>query len=277
MPIVLAHTNSTLIPPKTGWQMHVLDVGQGKAVLITTEKGAMLIDTGASFGTSSYAQQIILPFIAAQRSLNLELFVVSHDDDDHAGGAAHVMQRYPNALNLTSSECRRGHYFHWRGLDVSVLWPTEQFVTRYPNSDNNHSCVIHISDGEHAVLLAGDIEKEAETELLKLEHQRLEKTGKSPLFDVAVLLAPHHGSRTSSSWSFVGATQPDHVVFTTGVANRWGFPATSVVDRYRLFDAQIWDTAKQGYLLFELGEDAPRLRVSSWREDISPRWYRQIN
>lgn len=277
MPLVVEIASSQSETQIDNWQIHVLDVGQGSSVLVTSKHAIMLIDTGASIGESSYAKRVAIPFIKANHSANLEYLIVSHDDDDHSGGVSDLQTHFTNLNILTAQECRRGQVFMWHSLIIRVLWPTQAFVTRYPEHDNNRSCVLHISDGASSLLYAGDIERAAEHRLLALESQLRNNGDVAYLHNVDVLIAPHHGSNTSSSWAFVGATRPKHVIYTTAHQNRWAFPHETVLQRYEFFGSKAWNTAKNGYIKIEITTNNPNVNVATWRQHIAPRWYRQIN
>ena len=121
---------------------------------------------------------------------------------------------------------------------------------------NNASCVLRITYGNNVVLLPGDIEAAAERVLLS----------RYPDLRADLLLAPHHGSATSSTASFVAAVRPAYVVYTTGYRNRWGFPSAAVTDRYTAVGACGLDTAETGAVEFvadgqgELAPEPPAAR-----------------
>ncbi|MGL4250892.1 MAG: ComEC/Rec2 family competence protein, partial [Aeromonas sp.] len=125
---------------------------------------------------------------------------------------------------------------------------------------NNDSCVVRISDGERSVLLTGDIEQQAELRLLALEGGGLASS---------LLVSPHHGSRTSSTPSFVTAVAANQVIHSAGFMNQWGFPRPDVMTRYR--DADQWITGQQGAILVE--PTPAGLSVRAEREQ-GP-WYRR--
>jgi competence protein ComEC len=112
-------------------------------------------------------------------------------------------------------------------------------------SDNERSCVLRISTGARAVLLPGDIEHGAEARLVR-------RIG--PALHAEVLVAPHHGSKTSSTPAFVAAVSPSFVVFPAGYRNRWGFPAPEVRERYANRGAEMLVTAEAGAIRFRIGD-----------------------
>jgi competence protein ComEC len=111
--------------------------------------------------------------------------------------------------------------------------------------DNDSSCVLEVSTGARRILLTGDIETAVEQEL---ERQGL-------LARTTVVVAPHHGSRTSSSSGFVAATRPELVVFSVGYRNRWGFPRPEIVERWHDAGARTLRTDASGAVIMRLDGD----------------------
>ncbi|MCL1075149.1 DNA internalization-related competence protein ComEC/Rec2 [Shewanella dokdonensis] len=248
-----------------GWQLHVLDVGQGLAVVVQQGPRALLFDTGASFPSGfSYAERVILPFLAAAGVRQLDYLVISHGDNDHAGGAAVMLAAFPNSQLLTdvaglpASQGCRPRQWRWQTLNLTLLAP------EIAEPGNNGSCVLLISDAQHRVLLPGDIELVGEVALLR-----------QPIaFNADILLAPHHGSKTSSSPDFIRGVRPSWVVFPAGLSNRWQFPRMEVRARYQLVNATQLVSGEQGQISFTL--DARGITVASYRQQIAPYWYNRL-
>ena len=127
--------------------------------------------------------------------------------------------------------------------------------------DNDLSCVLRISTGKHSVLLAGDIEKNSETRLLKQHADNL---------STSLLVVPHHGSKSSSSYEFVAATLPDYAVFTAGYRNRFGHPREEVLQRYADSGAELLRSDEDGAILVEM--NAQGLRVERYRKTHRRYW-----
>lgn len=251
------------------WTVHVFDVGQGTAIAIIAQDRAIVIDTGPAFdGGLSSAQQIILPFLKARGITQLDHLFVSHYDNDHAGGLD-ILRNYLDIARFTGPElCRRGDSLNWQHLQIEVLWPTFDWLERPGLSDNDSSCVLRVSDQHNSILFSGDIERAAETALVTTARQQ------SASLDADVLIAPHHGSNTSSTWGFINAVKAQYVVFTTGFANRFNFPHPEVVERYRHWQTNMWNTADHGYLRITVEADQPDgITIVSWRHDLNRRWF----
>lgn len=249
----------------------VLDVGQGLAVLVRTAQHTLLYDTGPRYGPDNDAgEMIIVPVLHHYGIRRIDTLILSHGDSDHAGGAGAVFDALEVGRFLSGAvvplpwrehqTCRRGQRWQWDGVDFELLFPPPQGVSS--GRGNDSSCVLRIRTAGAAVLLSGDIEAAAERELLASVPQQLA---------AEVLVAPHHGSKTSSTAPFVTAVAARHVLFSVGYRNRYGFPHPTVTARYRNVGAELHDTAAQGAITVRLG--AAGVAVESWRHQARRYWF----
>jgi competence protein ComEC len=257
-------------PPEPGAaRFAMLDVGQGLAAVIETRRHVLVYDTGPAFRSGSDAGAMAVePYLRHRGLRRVDLLVASHDDLDHAGGAASVATVLPVVARAASGtaldalgavqRCRRGARWEWDGVRFEWLHPGARLLDR----DNDRSCVLRVTVGPHVVLLTGDVERAAELELVS--------AGESLRSDV--LLVPHHGSRTSSTEAFVAATRPRWAVVSAGYRNRWGFPAASVVERWETAGAQVPRTSDSGAIEFDVNPDRPLDPPSRWRIDHPRPW-----
>lgn len=249
-------------------RLTMLDVGQGLAVVVETAEHTLLYDTGPAAGRSDAAARVVLPYLAGRNLRRLDLLMLSHSDSDHAGGwktvlAGVAVQRVassqPEAFPLQNgrtARCEAGQRWSWDGVGFELLWPPPE---RPDWSDNDGSCVLRVSTAGGSVLLTGDIERRAEAALLP-----------APSIASDVLVAPHHGSRSSSTGAFLQAVAPKHVLVSAGYRNRYRHPHADVWQRYVAQGATPWRTDRDGALMVELGGT---VRIGAWRE-VSPRfWY----
>lgn len=248
------------------WSVRILDIGQGLSVLISQGDRAMLYDTGQSFmNGGSYASSVIAPyFLSSGNFSGIDYLINSHMDNDHAGGNAFVFAHIEVGQWLTpASGCTANDNFMWGKLRVDILWPTQ----RMSGDHNNHSCVVKISDGRNSVLLTGDIEKAAEQALVQqyAHHSTLKAD---------VMLAPHHGSKTSSSIAFINRVSPHYVVVSSKYQNQWGFPHPTVVDNVRQANALLFNTAYDGDIVFDFSDSG--FSVSAYRRGLWSPWYMKI-
>ncbi len=231
--------------PTGGMRVTVLDVGQGLSVLVQTAGHALLYDAGPAFRDSDAGERVVVPVLQALGVTDLDALLISHGDADHRGGAVSVLERHPGARVLgpagtRAGPCEAGIAWRWDGVLFEVLHPAPGDTHR---DDNAASCVLRVSAPRARLLLPGDIEAPEELELASGP-----QSGR-----VDLVLAPHHGSRTSSSAPFVGATRPRHVIVSSGYRNRWRFPASDVVDRWRGEGACVLNTAEAGAISFDAG------------------------
>ncbi|MGJ7555735.1 DNA internalization-related competence protein ComEC/Rec2 [Variovorax sp. RB3P1] len=222
-------------PANGDFELLAADIGQGNAVLVRTATHSLLYDAGPRYSLDSDAgHRVLVPLLRAHGE-RLDMLVLSHRDSDHTGGATAVLAMQPQAALLSSIEathplqalrpaqrCEAGQRWAWDGVSFEVLHP---FDTDYRGftRPNAVSCVLRISNGRATALLAGDIERLQEAALV----------ARTPdLLHADVLLAPHHGSKTSSSAPFLDAVRPRIALVQAGYRNRFGHPASEVLDRY---------------------------------------------
>ncbi|WP_100657140.1 DNA internalization-related competence protein ComEC/Rec2 [Alteromonas flava] len=270
------------------WYLHLFDVGQGTAIAVSHGRRVLLYDVGPAYPTgSSAAEQAILPFFNAQGWTSIDYLIISHFDNDHAGGRAVIKRNLVVTEEIVPTTCVGKSPIHWGNLTLTFLWPISDIGQPSQRSDNAQSCVVMISDGHHSILLPGDIERWVETELVRRELQLSKQLTSPAKLKANVLVAPHHGSNTSSSYAFIGAVSPEHVIYTTGYLNRWKFPHTRVEQRYEEMNVTTWNTATSGYLriqipfcqhqhMADVGKPqtcARELKITSYLKTLAPRWY----
>lgn len=263
---------SLYLPPQRpgpqAFRLTVLDVGQGQALVVETARHVLVFDPGPrSFGGRDAGEDVVLPYLRRQGWRRLDRLVTSHADIDHAGGQRAVLAGLPVDVLVTSPADpgagvaeRCGAGTGWRWDDVSF-----RFLSPLPGapgtaSDNEQSCVLEVDAGGRRALLTADLEGRAE--------ERLVAAGS--LLPVEVLLAPHHGSASSSGPGFVAAVRPRFVAFSRGHRNRFGMPAPTVAQRYRAAGATLLDTADDGALTLEVGPDGTVVQRA--RHDASGYW-----
>jgi len=251
-------------------RLTVLDVGQGLATLLQVGNQVMIYDTGPQFSDDfQAAESIIAPYIDALGFHSINALVISHGDADHASGVDVLNALYPSdvlysgepgRLSLKTQQCRAGTGWQWQDVHFEFLWPGDDFEAQ--SSANDHSCVLLVSWQDQRILFTGDISKPVEWNLAALYEQ-----------PVTVLIAPHHGSKTSSSHRFIGAFRPRHVVFSTGYNNRYHHPNSAVTARYKAMTrARQWNTADNGAIIFDWPESGG-LDVQVLRYTRKRFWY----
>jgi len=249
-------------------RMALLDVGQGLAVSVQTADHWLVYDTGAQFSAASdMGRNVVLPYLHAEGADKIDTLIVSHGDNDHIGGAQSILSTLSVARLLTSapdrlkdhspSLCKAGQSWQWDQVDFTMLAPDHLD----PATDNNNSCVLKIQSEYGTILLTGDIEAPAESWLV-------DRYGKGLRADI--LVAPHHGSKTSSTRAFLEAVQPRYILIPSGYRNQFGHPHPSVLARYRDLKVRWLTSADSGAILVNLGEQ--RMTVAAYRELDKKYW-----
>ena len=241
------------------WYLHIFDVGQGNSAAIQRGSHFIVFDTGASsrFGPS-HAERTIIPFIQSEQEASLDYLFLSHYDDDHAGGAEDILAAFPDAnLISPSGLCRRGFSQQWRGLNITALWPNKDVN----HIDNNQSCVLSVSDNINSILLPGDIEQASEWQLVRQVALKSD-----------VLIASHHGSKTSSTYAFLQAVSPQYAVLSYGFKNRYMMPDPNVINRLSAQPLTCLSTVEHGYIKFTFSATQP-IAVDSMKRSSASKWF----
>jgi competence protein ComEC len=280
------------VPPPGQFELVAVDVGQGTAVLVRTHRHLLVYDSGPQYAPDVDAgQRVLLPLLRARGDHRIDTLMLSHRDSDHVGGASSLLQSLPIA-ELTSSiedahpvrlqaqllgvaprRCAAGQRWEWDGVRFEVLHPAADDYASAQRS-NAMSCVLRVegaSGVDSSVLLTGDIEREQEIRLLRERPEALRS---------AVLIVPHHGSKTSSTAAFLDAVAPRVAVFQAGHLNRYGHPAGEVMARYRERNIARIDSPSCGAWTWRSGVDrgaqpalcqrAEARRYWHWRPDPLP-------
>jgi len=265
-------------PAEGAARITVLDVGQGLAVHVQTAAHDLVYDTGPQFSIEANSgNRIILPYLRALGVSRLERLIVTHQDRDHSGGAEALLAGLPVALVQSSlgadspyrlsapgqQPCADGESWEWDGVRFEMLHPRAAAYALPAAKTNDLSCVLMVTAGGRRMLLTGDIEAASELDLIARHGARLRAD---------VLLAPHHGSRTSSHPAFVDAVAPAAVVLPVGYRNRFRHPNGEVMARYAARGIAVHRTDGDGAVIVSLG-DALRiehtrvLRRRYWHAD----------
>lgn len=268
------------LPPPGEFELLAADVGQGNAVLVRTAQHALLFDAGPRYSLESDAgHRVLVPLLKAL-DVQLDTVVLSHRDTDHVGGAAAVLALQPQASLMSSIEpghplqqlrivqrCEVGQRWVWDGVPFEVLHPqVADYDARPAPKPNALSCVLRIGTGTQSALLVGDIEAAQELRLVQAwkgtDHLR-----------AAVLLVPHHGSKTSSTPEFLQAVQPQWALVQAGYRNRFGHPAAPVVERYAEAGTDLVSSPRCGAMRWR--SEQPQ-NVACTREDERRYWHHLV-
>jgi competence protein ComEC len=254
-----------------GVSISVLPVGQGdSSVFELPNDDVILIDGGGQWDEQwDPGENLIVPFLLRKSIKRIRLVVLSHPDPDHLLGLLAVVDKiqvdelwhsgftraHPLMRRLLDKATAKGirirsgsaiwgeHYFGDVRVQVLAPIPEDRMPLYSELTANDNSLVIHFSFGKDSALWTGDIEEWGENYLLRNEPQILRAN---------ILKAPHHGSRTSSQPAFIRQVDPEHVIFTTGRENIFGFPHPEIWTRYQGAGAKLWDTAQHGKMVFHM-------------------------
>lgn len=252
------------------------DVGQGTSLLVETSAHRLLYDTGPAYSPEADGgNRVILPYLRARGINSLDAVVVSHSDVDHAGGALSILRHLPIRL-LSSSlpdehpivraasdhrPCMAGQAWEWDGVHFEMLHPAPSSYERAAIKPNASSCTLRITVRNRSILLPGDIEAAQERMLVREIPEKLQ---------ASILVAPHHGSGTSSTQGFLEAVKPDIALFQVGYRNRYQHPKREVFDRYGSLGIRRVRSDESGAVMLRFGASVD---VAEYRREHPRYWH----
>lgn len=253
-------------PLPDGWfRATVLDVGQGLSVLVETRNSALLFDAGRI----PNGDRVAIPALRVAGRMRLDTLLLSHDDNDHTGGAeallagwmvGEIVHALPGDLPLLAGHaqkpCAAGLQWQRDGVSFHILWPPAGYSGK---SDNARSCVLLVDNGRQRLLLPGD--------LGGMEEALLVENG---LPQAEIVVAGHHGGKGSSSRAMIEAVRPRYAIFSVGYRNRFHHPRADTLERFAAAGATNLRTDESGALVFDVGD---KIAVRRWREVERRYWY----
>jgi competence protein ComEC len=262
IPVALVILLYIITPYLPGHDLRItfLDVGQGDASVVEfPDNTVMLIDGGSE--DAGAGQRAVAPSLWSRGIRNIDYLVVSHPHPDHFGGLYYILDNFEigevwatmnsaytareffdsvAAKGITVRTPVRGDVISATGYRIYVLHPYDEFSAGSPRGDfsdeNSSSMVLKIESEGTSILFTGDIEDEAEGNVLDLG-----KWLKSDIIKV-----PHHGGRTSSSTGFLKAVNPDIAVVSAGKNNPFHHPHQKTLERYKGEGVKLLRTDRDG-------------------------------
>lgn len=290
--------------PKGGLNFTLLDVGQGLSAVIRTRNHRLIYDLGPRYGENLDASEaVVLPYLNRLGLAHVDGLILSHDDSDHTGGfksfgarmalaqvfaPLNVQGRFADDLQnkaVSLTTCSEIKAWQWDDVYFMVyaVGPPKKTITStiYSHgaagqqvwSDNNQSCMLKIWGDGFSVLIPGDIEKKAENALLRAFPRQVDVFNGAVSLEADILVVPHHGSRTSSSASFLQAVQPKHGLISAGYLNRFRHPSDKVVDRFQQRGIQLFRTDQGGALQYRLRPGQSIEPPSEYRREARKLWH----
>ena len=257
-----------------------LDVGQGMALVLETAGDTLVFDTGPKVSEDADAgSRVIAPYLRARGIDRVAMLVVSHLDSDHSGGARSLVETLAVERVLTSIDpahpmlraaanvqrCQAGQRTTLGALELTVLNPPAALYDRPRATTNEKSCVVMVRVGATRALLTGDVPAREEAAMVAASGSGLH---------AQLLVAPHHGSKTSSSEAFVEAVNPTWVSVQAGYRSRFGHPHPDVVARYARHGAQLVRSDWSGAARWRFAPDGS-VGLEQWRLDHARYWLNQ--
>ena len=285
----------------------IYDTGYGRSTIknLSKQKNKLNSATNKNFkviSDYSVARSSLIPYLESHSVKHIDKLVISHNDADHSGGFIDIIERFTIGelllgesdfisskqleLNIEQARvtniasCHNKSEWDWNGVSFKFIDTTSHFnrskaplkqrlkgqSSRVKYKGNNASCVLLIETGNNRLLITGDIEKRVEKELIRADNsQRLVK--------IDLLVAPHHGSETSSTRDFVNHLNPKIVLFSAGYANQWQFPRKAVVDRYHDIAATQFTSFKSGAITITESANGD-LKIETERKRKPRFWHR---
>lgn len=231
-------------------EVHFIDVGQGDSILIETPANKTILIDG---GTPESGKKIV-DFFKKEDLNKIDLLVVTHPDIDHIGGLSKVMktvkiEKILDSGKLYTTNTYRKYISQIAKYQIPVeIAKKDQMIKLDPaleirvlntyepfRSNNASSIALKVTYNKMDFLFMGDLEKEQEKELMKLENLQSE-----------ILKVAHHGSRTSTSLEFLEKVMPDVAILTYSKQNDYGHPVERVIQNLFKVNALIFSTAVFG-------------------------------
>ena len=253
-------------------EMTALDVGQGDALLLVSPLGrTMLIDGGGSFAGGPMGEaarsrgpepgeDAVSPYLWSRGIQRLDIVALTHAHQDHIGGLRAILDNFQvgqlwlgreitaRAQVALEEQARRrkipiehersGKAADWGGAQLQVLWPEAAEGAPAAAAQNNDSLVLRLSYGRRAFLLPGDIERQAESDLLA--------QAKEVNLAADVLKTGHHGSRNSTTEDFLARVHPRIAIISAGAENPYGHPSAEMIARLEAAHVRVLRTDRHG-------------------------------
>lgn len=271
MPLLLPRGTNRLEVEQLA-KLTVLDVGQGTAIVFRDSISTLVYDTGGGNPQGrNLAQSVVIPYLRHENVRALDTLVISHGDSDHSAGAGDLLAAFSVSQYFSGAgvdrpmvypplKCVAGKAWQWNSfIHFQFLSPSIEKGL----SSNNGSCVLQITVGETRILLTGDIDSTREKTLVNYWREQLLGHW---------MLAPHHGSNSSSSRLWLKYVQAETLVFSSGYGNAFGHPHRDVIERSNNGNTALYETPKDGAIEFIFGRRGISA-ITRYRKDFPRYWH----
>ena len=250
-----AETTAATVADGESLIIHYIDVGQADCILLENEGRFLLIDGG-----NREDSQLVVSYLEQQGVQELDAVVCTHAHEDHVGGLPSVLAVYPTAAVYAPTKTYSSnifdkfvYYTDQQGLEITIPQPGDSFtlgnvdltilgpVKSYPDP-NNTSIVIMAEFGSTRFLFTGDMEKEAENDMLDYWDEQYN-------WNCDVLKSGHHGSSTSSSYRLIYEADPEYIVISVGKDNSYGHPHRETIALYKDAGIPAFRTDELGHVI----------------------------
>jgi competence protein ComEC len=279
--IIATHPFSPRLVPQR-LELNVLDVGQGDSLFLSFPRGhTMLVDGGGEIGSFHSAgmrsgidvgEDVVSPYLWSRGLKKIDVVALTHAHEDHLGGLPAIFENFrvgefwvgrdiqsaayqqvlaaAHAHGVIIRHLKQGDTFSEDGVTGSVLWPEDDSEGR--SAKNDDSLVMRLSDGTESFLLAGDVERPSERRILEEQEP----------VQVNFLKVAHHGSKTSTTDSFLSAAHPAFAAISVGRDNIFGHPSPEVTERLEASGVRVYRTDRDGAVT--ASTDGSTLSVSAF-------------
>jgi competence protein ComEC len=259
----------------------IIDVGDGSAALLELPGGHTIMIDGGGFADNALfdmGARVVAPFLWRKKIRTVDTLILSHPHSDHFNGLIFIADHfhvtdiwttneasatlgYLSFMKVVAQRNIRMHNYkdlppnrRINGVDLNFLYPPKNFADRKASEKwrkpDNNSLVVKVSFGHIAILFPGDITSTAEAELVGIAGHKLAST---------ILIAPHHGSLSSSSELLLDTVDPEVVIVSCGRNRRFNFPHPTVVKRYLRRGCTVLRTDRNGAVC--VSTDGQRLMI----------------
>ncbi|MBR6253360.1 MAG: DNA internalization-related competence protein ComEC/Rec2 [Clostridia bacterium] len=259
--ILIALQIIIIVLPKSYVEMHMIDVGQGDSILITTSHRKNILIDGGGSENSDYdvGENVLVPYLLDNTNGRIDTIFITHFHEDHAEGIISVLNNLNvNRIIIGNQPAESDLYNEIfkiakeKSIEVTTLYSKDKFMIDevtftilYPPKTldttdfNNSSLIIRVDAFDTSILLTGDAEFVEEDELLDYYRN-------NSILDCDILKVGHHGSKTSSSDEFLKAITPNICLISCGVNNKFKHPHQEALERLNKFTNKIFRTDISG-------------------------------